>query len=183
MHSLIFQGMSLLPALQAAADRQSHPQIRKWLQDAVDKAAEAKDTRSSLYINFSKGPSVLLDDAAVTSIGKRWQSEPRTMPMRIFKAMPTEGALRSALYFALKYETDLEAALIANANVGGDSAARGMVIGMLLGAVPANARALPSSHRWVKGLNALPKVQALMDKLADAAAAAAKAESAVRSEL
>ena len=45
------------------------------------------------------------------------------------------------------------------------SAVRGFVIGMLLGALPTNA--LAPSHRWMTGLNALGKVNALMDTLAE----------------
>ena len=72
--------------------------------------------------------------------------------------------LAAALYFALRYENDPEAALIANANCGGDSAARGIVIGMLLGALHTTS-ALPRDHRWARGLNALPRVEALIDTL------------------
>ena len=43
------------------------------------------------------------------------------------------------------------------------------LLGMLLGAAPGNERALPASHRWMVGLNVLPKVQALMDRLAEQA--------------
>ena len=79
-----------------------------------------------------------------------------------------------------------EEALVANANCGGDryacdehdathafltacfprcSAVRGIVIGMLLGALP-DGHALPPTHRWVTGLNARTKVLTLMDTLA-----------------
>jgi hypothetical protein len=70
--------------------------------------------------------------------------------------------LPSSLYFALKYQNDLEGALIANANCGGDSAARGIVIGMLLGSVNGG---IPANHRWRVGLNALPHVQKQLDSL------------------
>jgi ADP-ribosylglycohydrolase len=88
----------------------------------------------------------------------------KSEPIKIGKASPTEGALPAALYFALKYKGNIEEALIANANVGGDSAARGIVIGMLLGSLP--SMSLPEHHRWMRGLNSLPKVQQLMDILA-----------------
>ena len=87
----------------------------------------------------------------------------KSEPIKIGKASPTEGALPSALYFALKYQNDAEAGLIANANCGGDSAARGIVVGMLLGALPNGA--LPAQHRWMTGLNSMSKVQKLMDAL------------------
>ena len=81
---------------------------------------------------------------------------------QVGKASPTEGALPGALYFALKYQNSLEDALIANAGCGGDSAVRGMVIGMLLGALhPLSA--IP--ERWLGALNSRPHVQALFSQL------------------
>jgi ADP-ribosylglycohydrolase len=87
----------------------------------------------------------------------------KSEPIKVGKASPTEGALPSALYFALKYQNNFEQAIIANANVGGDSAARGIVIGMLLGA--ADGWHLAPSHRWVTGLNSMREVEALMSEL------------------
>lgn len=83
-------------------------------------------------------------------------------PIKVGKASPTEGALPAAVYFSLKYKGDLEAALIANAGVGGDSAARGIVIGMLMGAEQGWA-SIPA--RWKNGLNARVHVEALMRDL------------------
>ena len=51
---------------------------------------------------------------------------------------------------------------MANANIGGDSAARGIVVGMLLGAVHSRA-ALPKE--WLTGLNELLRVEKLMRAL------------------
>jgi hypothetical protein len=63
---------------------------------------------------------------------------------------PSASSLTGLLqYFALRYDGDLEAALIANANCGGDSAVRGMVVGMLLGAAPGNERPCqPRTAGW-----------------------------------
>jgi ADP-ribosylglycohydrolase len=52
--------------------------------------------------------------------------------------------------------------LIANANVGGDSAARGIVIGILLGAVHGE-EAIPA--RWLATLRVLPRVRELLQSL------------------
>jgi hypothetical protein len=57
----------------------------------------------------------------------------KSEPIKIGKASPTEGALPASLYLALRYQHSLRDALVANAGLGGDSAARGVVIGMLLG--------------------------------------------------
>ncbi len=58
---------------------------------------------------------------------------------------PVGGALPGAMAVALAYPNDLEGALIANAMAAGDSAARGLFLGMLLGAVP--GAAVP--ERWL----------------------------------
>jgi ADP-ribosylglycohydrolase len=85
-----------------------------------------------------------------------------TPPIKVGKASPTEGALPGALYFALKYRSSLEEALIANAGVGGDSAARGIVIGMLLGAVHGTP-GIPA--RWLHSLNSRARVLSLFEQL------------------
>ncbi len=60
-----------------------------------------------------------------------------------------EHAVPAVVYLALKYHHDAEGALIANTNLGGDNAARGAVLGALVGA-QGGLRAFP--RRWVDGL-------------------------------
>ena len=59
------------------------------------------------------------------------------------------AALPGAVYTVLKNVDNLEEALIETVMTGGDSAARGMVVGMLLGAWP-GAGKIPS--RWLEQL-------------------------------
>ena len=66
-------------------------------------------------------------------------------------ACSISSALPSVLYLALKYEDDIENALIENAMAGGDNCARGLVLGMLLGA--ANGMTSIPNH-WVENLKA-----------------------------
>jgi ADP-ribosylglycohydrolase len=132
--------------------------VSTWLENARAKVREANDPASAL------SREELVDDVAITSMSRLWDVG-KSEPIKIGKASPTEGALPAALYFAIKYQDDPEAALIANANCGGDSAARGIVIGMLLGAGAEHDSALPRDHRWVRGLNARPAVEALIDSL------------------
>ena len=54
------------------------------------------------------------------------------------------------LYLAARYSENIEAALIANANVGGDNCHRGAVLGALLGAA-LGWQAIPD--RWIQGLS------------------------------
>lgn len=53
----------------------------------------------------------------------------------------------ASLYLAWKHADDLEGALIANTNLGGDNCHRGIVVGALVGAGGA-----PVPERWVRGL-------------------------------
>ena len=145
-------------ALTEAAAATDYPLISTWLENARAKVREANDPTSAL------SREELVDDVAITSMSRLWDVG-KSEPIKIGKASPTEGALPAALYFAIKYQDDPEAALIANANCGGDSAARGIVIGMLLGAGALHDSALPRDHRWVRGLNALPAVEALIEAL------------------
>ena len=70
-----------------------------------------------------------------------------------------EKALPSVLAILLKHGEDPETALIENVMAGGDSAARGMVLGTLLGAAHGR-RAIP--ERWTCALRARPQVEAFL---------------------
>jgi ADP-ribosylglycohydrolase len=65
-----------------------------------------------------------------------------------------EDSVPAVLYLALKYHDDPETALNVNTNLGGDNAARGAVLGALLGASHGIEK---FPDRWVRGLvEALP---------------------------
>lgn len=68
----------------------------------------------------------------------------------IGQSCSSEFGLPSSLYLILKFEEDYRAAMKANILAGGDSAARGMVVGMVLGAYH-GYEALPED--WLKDLN------------------------------
>jgi len=164
LYQMIFRNMDLRSSLEVASQKTKNSKIQKWLRDAVAKVNEATDPNSALF------KEDLADDIAITSMARLWDIG-KTEPIKIGKASPTEGALPASLYFALKYEGNVEEALIANAGCGGDSAARGMVIGMLLGAQHSFSGFNPE-HRWVKGLNAYGRVSSLIDSVVANQAAA-----------
>ena len=149
-HAIFHGDMALDEALTKAAHDTGDPFITKCLADAQRKVAEASDPQSDL----STHPFV--DDVALTSMARLWDVG-KSEPIKVGKASPAEGALPGSLYFALRYAHSLEEALVANAGVGGDSAVRGMVIGMLLGAVHGR-EGIPA--RWLGTLKALPHVEA-----------------------
>ena len=74
--------------------------------------------------------------------------------------------LAQAIYLVLRYESDFTAGVTANAMLGGDSAARALLMGSWLGSV-AGADALP--HRLVEGLQAAEEVRGLVGELRDKA--------------
>lgn len=156
LYGMFYHDMALEPALRAAAVKMNSTTVTQWLDDAIAKVVEAKDPTSDL----SKEEHC--DDLAISSMARLWHLGKKE-PLKIGKSAATEGALPAALYFALKYQDDFEEAIISNSNVGGDSAGRGMVIGMLLGAK--SDWYLAPTHRWLKDLNALPRVQKMMDSL------------------
>jgi ADP-ribosylglycohydrolase len=70
-----------------------------------------------------------------------------------------EGAFPITLAVAFRYEADPVAALSANAMLGGDSAARGMLLGLLMGARHGVA-AFPAE--WSSGLRSIETIERLL---------------------
>ena len=73
-----------------------------------------------------------------------------------------KAALPGAVYTVLQNEDNLEEALIETVMAGGDSAARGMVVGMLLGAYHGPDK-IPS--RWLDRLNKYEQIITALKKL------------------
>ena len=81
----------------------------------------------------------------------KWLDDPDDWVIgpRFSTACYVEDSVPAVIYLALKYHDDPEKALIVNTNLGGDNAARGAVLGALLGAAH-GVEKFPD--RWVKGL-------------------------------
>ena len=82
--------------------------------------------------------NAVVSENAVDAIGK------------LGPACSISSALPSVLFLALKHGDDIETAFIENAMAGGDNCARGLVLGMLLGAAN-GISSIP--ERWVDELN------------------------------
>ncbi len=74
----------------------------------------------------------------------------------------SKGALPAVVFLVAKYESDLKEALVQNAMAGGDSAARGMAVGMLLGA-HLGVEAIPED--WVSGMKASRYIRDLLARI------------------
>ena len=72
------------------------------------------------------------------------------------------AALPAAVHLILRYETNLREALIENVMAGGDSAARGLVVGMILGAA-GGPSAIPTD--WIEDLIALPQIRLCLSRI------------------
>jgi ADP-ribosyl-[dinitrogen reductase] hydrolase len=81
----------------------------------------------------------------------KWLDDPDDWVIgpRFSTACYVEDAVPAVVYLALKYHDDPETALIVNTNLGGDNAARGAVLGALLGASH-GVEKFP--NRWIQGL-------------------------------
>jgi ADP-ribosylglycohydrolase len=71
-------------------------------------------------------------------------------------------AFPCVIHLIAKYENNLKEGLIENAMAGGDSAARGLAVGMVLGA-HLGVGAIPPE--WLSGLKAYRQIVALMDQM------------------
>lgn len=81
--------------------------------------------------------------------------EPHEMIPVFGQHCSSKAAFPSALYLIHRYESDFETALLENIQVGGDSAARGIVIGMILGAHHGES-VIPK--RWLEDMNAYERI-------------------------
>merc|ERR1719387_1957860 len=129
------------------------PEMNGWFQNKIqqglDKVKEATDPKK----NLSKEEFV--DDLALTSMARLWDVG-KSEPIKVGKASPTEGTLPGSIYFIVKYMDDYDAAVKANAMVGGDNASRSIAIGMVLGAYH-GVEAIPPE--LAKTLNHWPKAE------------------------
>merc|ERR1719424_569635 len=102
------------------------PEMGSWfqtkIQQGLDKVVESA-TKQEEFV----------DDIALTSMARLWDVG-KSEPIKVGKASPTEGTLPGSIYFIVKYMDDFEAAVKANAMVGGDNASRAVAVGMVLGA-------------------------------------------------
>ena len=72
------------------------------------------------------------------------------------------AAFPGVIHLIAKYENDIEAALVENVMAGGDSAARGLLVGLVLGA-HLGMEAIPPE--WLSDMKAYPQIVDMLDKI------------------
>jgi ADP-ribosylglycohydrolase len=114
--------------------------------------------RSTMAEGFQKEPFERWIEEGLDSVGM----ETRQAILGFGQMCDVEGAFPSVIHLIGKYENDLREGLIENAMAGGDSAGRGLMVGMILGA-HLGMDAIPEA--WLKDLKAYPEVMELLDRM------------------
>jgi ADP-ribosylglycohydrolase len=94
--------------------------------------------------------------AVIAQVEREGGSDLDVIGGRLSPACYIDQSFPAVLYLAARYPDDFEAALIANANAGGDNCHRGAVLGAILGAALGDG-AIP--ERWIDGLGARAELE------------------------
>mmetsp|Transcript_123852 Transcript_123852/g.263920 ORF Transcript_123852/g.263920 Transcript_123852/m.263920 type:complete len:409 (-) Transcript_123852:71-1297(-) len=155
-HRVAHQGIKPRDAIEAVAAESKSQFIQSKVKQALDKVREATDPSKPL------SKEEFADDLALTSMARLWDVG-KSEPIKVGKASPTEGTLPGSIYFIVKYQDSLVEAAQANAAVGGDSAARSVAVGAVLGAY-LGIDSLPP-HLGAGKLVEWDRAQRLLDKM------------------
>jgi len=104
---------------------------------------------------FNSGPFSDWIAAGLGSVGK----ETRQAILDFGQMCETAAAFPGVIHLIAKYENDLKQALIENAMAGGDSAGRGLIVGMVLGAY-LGMDAIP--QKWLTDMKAYRQIADLL---------------------
>lgn len=127
----------------------------EFLTRVTDGVLEGKGVKASVEQASEADYAALPMEEICRKVKKVKAHGIRAAAEELGQACPTDQALPTLLALLAKYPNDLETAFIENVMAGGDSAARGLALGMILGAELGRA-AIP--ERWQSGLQAKTKV-------------------------
>jgi ADP-ribosyl-[dinitrogen reductase] hydrolase len=142
-------GLAQVPALCFALRQADLPELRGAVKEHVGlthahpNVLRAADTLARLLFRLREGlplrEAIRLEagDWISGTKAESWRSQPDThvIGQRFSPACYIAESMPASLYLAWKYHDDFDAAITANAMVGGDNCHRGAVVGSLLGAV------------------------------------------------
>jgi ADP-ribosylglycohydrolase len=159
-------GANFLPAVRAqTAMTHNHP-------DVVKSAVFFGDV--ALRVLGGQAPTAAIDRAIDSCGGQRqmieWvrqgknsaPGETRSTILDFGQDCTVQSAFPGVIHLICKYENNLKEALIENVMAGGDSAARGMMVGMILGAH--NGMAAIPEH-WLTEMKAYANINRLLKRI------------------
>lgn len=123
----------------------------------LDGAAPLKAVEAVKAHHFKESAIAALVDEGIDSR----EMDTRQVIADFGQMCSVEAALPGTVHLIARYENDFEAALVENVMAGGDSAARGMLAAMILGAHH-GLEAIPG--RWLEGLTAKNHIDTLLGK-------------------
>lgn len=125
----------------------------EFFYKAIKEILEGKELKESLY-NVKKEMNKDFIDKVFKKVEEHLDDDYKKAIKNLGQSCHVNHAFPSILYLLIKYADDLNTGLIHNVYAGGDSAARGMIIGMFLGAIK-GYEGLPSE--WIDNLNKKPE--------------------------
>ncbi len=112
----------------------------------------------TLSEQFNRDPYQKWVEAGIKSADK----ETRQAMLDLGQMCEIQAAFPCVIHLITKYEDNLKAALIENIMAGGDSAGRGLTVGMVLGAHLGSDGMPPN---WLSDLKAYPEITDLLDRI------------------
>lgn len=131
----------------------------EYLADVLLKVLNGSSPSAAFKDTATKGSSVQkMVEKGLETVGNQSRAT-----IKAFGQMcDTTAALPSVIHLSTTYENDLKSALIENVMAGGDSAARGMAVGMILGA-HLGRQAIPDE--WLQNLKAYNQIIDLLEAI------------------
>ena len=117
-----------------------------------------KAIQQTLEERFNREPFSKWVEDGIKSVEK----DTRQAMLDLGQMCEIQAAFPAVIHLITKYEDDLKAGLVENAMAGGDSAGRGLTVGMVLGA-HLGIDAIPP--KWLSDLKAYPEIVDLMHQI------------------
>ena len=117
-----------------------------------------KAIQQTLEERFNREPFSKWVEDGIKSVEK----DTRQAMLDLGQMCEIQAAFPGVIHLITKYEDNLKAGLVENAMAGGDSAGRGLTVGMVLGA-HLGIDAIPP--KWLSDLKAYPEIVDLMDQI------------------
>ncbi|MCK5153494.1 MAG: ADP-ribosylglycohydrolase family protein [Spirochaetales bacterium] len=122
---------------------------------------EGKDLRSSLS-SIGSGYSKTIQDWITQGLDSSTKKKTSLVIKKFGQACDINHGFPGVIHLITKYTDNYRLAMEENVKSGGDSAARGMIVGMLLGIINGK-QSLPEN--WIKNLNAYNEIEGLISKI------------------